>query len=60
MTSMKSTVNSNAKRRNATTTIGGVTVRLVPVRGKGNLSSSKIQEMVRWMKQHGSEAGAGA
>jgi len=57
---MKPTVNNSTKRKNATTTIGGVTVTLVPVRGKGNLSSSKIREMVRWMKQHGSEAGAGA
>ena len=39
-----------AKNIRSTTTIGGVTVELMPVRGKGNLSAALIKRIVRAAK----------
>lgn len=45
-----STAKPRAKRKLPTTTIGGVTVTLMPVRGKGTLPAAMIKRMVREMK----------
>lgn len=39
-----------SKNIRSTTTIGGVTVELMPVRGKGNLSLALIKRIVRAAK----------
>ncbi|MBX7211261.1 MAG: hypothetical protein K1X78_23340 [Verrucomicrobiaceae bacterium] len=41
---------TTAKRKRSTTTIGGITVELMPVRGKGNLPLSLIKRIVREAK----------
>ena len=50
VSSTKTKPKDAAKSKRSTTTIGGVTVELMPVRGKGNLSPSLIKRIVREMK----------